>query len=223
MIPGAGVPVNVAVNEPAVPTVNVSDVNGGGLEYPGAWSTVRAKDCVTGAPTLLVAVKEIGYTPPVFAAGVPESVAVPSPLSTKETPNGRVPVSVSDGEGLGRLAFVVTTVNTPADPTEKLVLEALENDAAVPTWSRNDDGCSVGRELRLLGGRADRAARHRRGAVTSPGATAGAASGTAPAPPEPAQPPPQPPPPAPPPPPVSVFETLTPFVPLPPAPGVFAR
>ena len=37
--------------------------------------------------------------PPVPGAGVPESVAVPSPLSVKVTPPGSVPVSVIGGGG----------------------------------------------------------------------------------------------------------------------------
>ena len=44
------------------------------------------------------------------AAGVPARVAVPSPLSTKVTPAGSAPVSVSAGVGNP----VVVTVNVPA-------------------------------------------------------------------------------------------------------------
>ena len=46
------------------------------------------------------------------AAGVPASVAVPSPLSTKVTPVGRAPVSLSAGVGNP----VVVTVNVPSVP-----------------------------------------------------------------------------------------------------------
>ena len=52
------------------------------------------------------------------AAGVPEMVAVPLPLSVKVTPVGREPVSVRAGEG----APVVVTVVEKAAPT----LEAAE-------------------------------------------------------------------------------------------------
>ena len=47
------------------------------------------------------------------AAGVPASVAVPSPLSTNVTPAGSAPVSVSAAVGNP----VVVTVNVPAVPT----------------------------------------------------------------------------------------------------------
>ena len=69
--------------------------------------------------TPLVAVIVIGYTPPVPAAGVPDRVAVPLPLSTKVTPEGRAPV-------LERLAVgfpLDPTVNVPALPAVKVVLE----------------------------------------------------------------------------------------------------
>jgi hypothetical protein len=49
---------------------------------------------------------------------VPDRVAVPSPLSVRLMPDGRVPVSPIDGMG----APVVVTVKVPADPSEKLVL-----------------------------------------------------------------------------------------------------
>ena len=55
-------------------------------------------------------------------AGVPESVAVPSPLSTKVTPAGNDPVSLS-GVGIGKP--VVVTVNVPNVPVVNVVLSAL--------------------------------------------------------------------------------------------------
>jgi hypothetical protein len=69
----------------------------------------------------LVAVNVREYVPPVPAAGVPLSVAVPFPLSTNATPLGSVPVSLSDGVG----APVVVTVKLPAVPTVNVVVFAL--------------------------------------------------------------------------------------------------
>ena len=56
-----------------------------------AWSTVRVKLRVAAGMTPFVALTVIGYVPPVFAAGVPDSVAVPSPLSVNVSPGGSVP------------------------------------------------------------------------------------------------------------------------------------
>ncbi len=55
------------------------------------------------------------------AAGVPASVAVPSPLLTKVTPEGSAPVSLSTGLGVP----VVVTVNVPAVLVVNVVLSAL--------------------------------------------------------------------------------------------------
>ena len=54
-------------------------------------------------------------------AGVPASVAVPSPLSTKVTPVGSAPVSLSAAVGNP----VVVTVNVPSVPVVNVVLSAL--------------------------------------------------------------------------------------------------
>jgi len=64
----------------------------------------------------------------VAAAGVPASVAVPLPLSTKVTPVGSAPDSVIVGVGLP----VVVTEKKPAAPTVNVALEALVI-AGVPT------------------------------------------------------------------------------------------
>ena len=59
---------------------------------------MRVKDCVS-EPATFVAVILNGYVPPVPAAGVPASVAVPSPLSLNFTPRGSAPVSDKPGVG----------------------------------------------------------------------------------------------------------------------------
>ncbi len=64
-----------------------------------------------------VAVIVNGYVPPVPAAGVPERVAVPSPLSVNVTPVGSAPVS--DNPHVGDPVDV--TVKVPAWPTVKVV------------------------------------------------------------------------------------------------------
>ena len=70
---------------------------------------------------MFVAVIVNGYVPPVPAAGVPESVAVPSKLSLNVTPDGSAPVS--DKSALGTPVDV--TVKVPAWPTIKVVTSGL--------------------------------------------------------------------------------------------------
>lgn len=60
--------------------------------------------------------------PPVPAAGVPASVAVPLPLSVKVTPLGSVPARVMEVA-----AGEVVTVKVPALPTVKVVFAKLVN------------------------------------------------------------------------------------------------
>src|SRR5579859_7330585 len=67
--------------------------------------------------------------PPVPAAGVPASVAVPLPLSLKVTPDGSAPVSVKLGAGKP----VVVTEKVPAEPTVKVVALTLLMAGALPT------------------------------------------------------------------------------------------
>src|ERR1700722_10250886 len=86
---GFGNPVEVTENEPAVPLENVV-LDPEAMD--GAWFTVKVKDCEASGTTPLVAYREMGSRPPVPAAGVPASVAVPLPLSVKVTPEGRTPV-----------------------------------------------------------------------------------------------------------------------------------
>ena len=79
----------------------------------GATVTVRMKLCVV-VPAELLAARVIGKLP--LTVGVPARVAVPLPLSTKVTPAGRVPFSVSDGSACP----VVVTENEPAALRVKL-------------------------------------------------------------------------------------------------------
>ncbi len=93
---GAGKPVVVTVkvlDEPWSKVAAPAEV------MPGAASTVRVNDCVAVVPIPLAASTVMGYVPLVPAAGVPDSEAVPSPLSVKLTPLGRVPVFDSAGVG----------------------------------------------------------------------------------------------------------------------------
>ena len=112
---GAGNPVTVTVNVPAVPTVNVVLF---ALVIAGAWLTVRVKLCTALLPTPLLALKLIGYVPKVPAAGVPLNVLV---AELNVTPLGSVPVCVTVGAGTP----VVVTVKVAALPTVKVVAFAL--------------------------------------------------------------------------------------------------
>ena len=83
--------------------------------------TVSVKVCEASGEIPFEAVIVRGYVPPVPSAGVPESVAVPSPLSVNETPDGSAPDSLSDGVGTP----LVVTVKLPARPVWNVVFEAL--------------------------------------------------------------------------------------------------
>lgn len=140
---GFGKPEVVTLNVPAAPAVNVVLL---ALVIAGAWSTVSVKFCVALLPTPLLAVMVNEFVPPVPAPGVPLRVAVPSPLSTKLTPEGNVaPPSLRVGFGKP----VVVTVNVPADPTVNVVLLALVIAGAWPTVSVKL--CAVGDPTPLLG------------------------------------------------------------------------
>jgi len=102
---GFGVPVVVTVKLPAMPTVKAVLF---ALVTAGASITVNVKLWFAGVPDPLLAVIVREYVPP--DAGVPPSVAVPFPLSTKVTPLGNAPVSVNDGVG----DPVVVTVKKPS-------------------------------------------------------------------------------------------------------------
>jgi len=90
---------------------------------------VSVKFCVALVPTPLLAVMVIIYMPPVPAAGVPESVPVPLPLSTNVTPEGSEPVLLRLGLGLP----VVVTVRPPAVPVVKVALPPLVIVGRAPT------------------------------------------------------------------------------------------
>ena len=86
-----GIPVDVTVRSRC--PADGKGCRGQGLVNWHAWLTVRVKVWVAAEPKPFVAVIVNGYVPPVPAAGVPESVAVPSPLSVNVTPVGSAPVS----------------------------------------------------------------------------------------------------------------------------------
>ena len=97
----------------------------------GSAFTTRVKLCVVGVPApdaLMVK----AYVPLEPTAGVPASVAVPSPLSVKVTPPGRGELPI-DSDGVG--TPVVVTVNDPAVPSVKVVVVAEETVAGVLTVS----------------------------------------------------------------------------------------
>jgi hypothetical protein len=124
------VPVGVAGSGVAGDTVAVSvtvspTVEGFGVDpnvvTDAVAATVNVKACVTAGPLPELAVIVSGYSPAVPAAGVPASVAVPSPSSVNVTPVGSVPVTVSVTGGAPR----VVTVKLPSVPTENVVAFAL--------------------------------------------------------------------------------------------------
>lgn len=119
---GVGKPVAVTENDPTVPTVNVVAA---ALVIAADLSTVRVKLCVAAVPMPLLAVIVNGKTPPMpFTPPlrtVPLRVAVPSPLSTKVTPDGRLPDSVRAALGLP----VVVTLKVPSELTVKVALAEL--------------------------------------------------------------------------------------------------
>ena len=79
-------------------------------------------------PTPFAAVMDKSYTPPVPTAAVPESVAVPSPLSWNVTPEGNTPVSVKVGAGY-------PVVVTPNDSGCPVVNDTELDDVIAGGWS----------------------------------------------------------------------------------------
>ena len=113
---GAGNPVAVTVNVPAVPTVNVVLF---ALVIAGAWLTVSVKLCVASGADAVGG----GERERIGAAGARRRRAaehVPC-RRCKVTPLGSAPVSLSAGVGKP----VAVTVNVPAVPTVNVVLLAL--------------------------------------------------------------------------------------------------
>ena len=84
-------------------------------------STVSVKLCVALGKTPLEAVIVRLYTPADPAGGVPARVAVPLPLSVKETPLGSVPVHSSAGMGTP----VAVMIKALSSSIVKLTLLAL--------------------------------------------------------------------------------------------------
>jgi hypothetical protein len=96
-----GTPVDVTAKVPARPVVKVSAA---ALVIWHAWRTWSVKVWVAAGLTPFVAVIVSVYVPPEPAAGVPESVAVPSPLSVNVTPDGNPVIgsaTVSDNAHVG--------------------------------------------------------------------------------------------------------------------------
>ncbi len=111
------VPVIVTKVPPAAgPVVGLRPVTAGSLA-----AMVSVKLWVASGDTPLEAVIVSAYVPAVPTAGVPASAPVPSPLFTKVTPDGSVPVSLNDEVGTP----VVVTVNVPNVPVANVVLLAL--------------------------------------------------------------------------------------------------
>ena len=111
----------VTVVPPAVgPEVGVIEV------MAGAASIVSVKFCVATGLIPLVAVMTMGYAPPEPAAGVPDNVAVPFPLSVNVTPVGKAPALLSPG--VGNPAEL--TVNPLGEPKVNVVASELVIDGA---------------------------------------------------------------------------------------------
>ena len=117
---GVGTPVVVTSKLLEMSVVNVVAA---ALVIAGARlaATVSVKLWVAAGDTPLEAMIVNGYVPALPAAGVPERLAVPLSLSTKVTPEGSVPDSLSEGVG----SPVVVTVKPLATLTVNVVAAAL--------------------------------------------------------------------------------------------------
>ena len=92
---GAGYPVARTVSLSAAPTLTlIARI----FLIVGALVTVSVNAWVA-VPYLFLAVRASGYTPAAAFLGVPEIVAVPSPLSVNVTPEGSRPVLLIVGAG----------------------------------------------------------------------------------------------------------------------------
>ena len=114
----AGNPVVVTVKVPARLVVKVAAAE---LVIWHTWLTVRVKCWAMKGLTKLATAIVNAYVPAVV--GVPDSVAVPFPLSVNVTPGGNAPDSYKIGVGNP----VVVTVKVPAWPTVKVAESALVN------------------------------------------------------------------------------------------------
>jgi hypothetical protein len=92
---GVGELVVVTTKVLGLPTVNTVAA---GLVNTGVWFTTSVKGWLAD-PAALTALIVSGYVPLVPAAGVPDSVPFPLPLSTKDRPVGKVPVGDSAAAG----------------------------------------------------------------------------------------------------------------------------
>src|SRR5581483_4274382 len=130
---GGGEPVAWTVKEPPMPAGMVKLA---GVVKTGGWPaarTVSVKVWVLSLPTPLWAVIVRRWGPSLPGSGVPYSVAVPSWLLTKKSPEGRSPVSVNPAVG----EPLVVTAKLPKLPTVKLVPLSLVKAGDWPTVSTN--------------------------------------------------------------------------------------
>ena len=102
----AGTPAVVTVKVPACPTVKVVPAR---LVIWHAWLTVRVKLWVAlkGAIRLRAVIVNV-YVPVAPVAGIPESVAVPFPLSLNLTPDGSGGTASVADKLMGSVPVVVT-------------------------------------------------------------------------------------------------------------------
>jgi hypothetical protein len=90
---------------------------------------LSVKDCDAFGALPLAAFNVNEYDPALPAGGVPDMLAVPSPLSVTVSHAGTVPLVVIVGVGRPD----VVTVNDPALPTTNVALFALVNAGGLPT------------------------------------------------------------------------------------------
>src|SRR5579862_9286659 len=113
VIVGAGLPVAVGVKVPLEPRgveKELADV------MTGASPTIKVNAWVASGKTPLLALIVIGKLP--SEVGMPASLAVPSPLSVKVTPEGGEPVSDRAAVGAPAVVTVKLLVAPLANPTE---------------------------------------------------------------------------------------------------------
>ncbi len=126
----AGYPLVVIVKLPGTPAVKVALA---ALVMAGPWSTLSVNAWVVATDGALLALIVMLYAPPLPAAGVPLSVAVPLVPAVKLTPLGRLPLSLS--VVVAGTPGVVVIVKLPDVPTVKVALAALVMTGGWPTES----------------------------------------------------------------------------------------